>query len=76
MSGSIDTGRPGAIARARSAEPEVLAAKARAIAPGLPVSIEPLISNALAEAWRHSPRIIVTGSIFLLGDVLKLVDRT
>jgi dihydrofolate synthase/folylpolyglutamate synthase len=60
----------------RSAEPEALATKARAIAPGLPVSIEPLISNALAEAWRHSPRIVVAGSIFLLGDVLKLVDRT
>jgi len=60
----------------RSAEPEALAERARAIAPRLPVSIEPLISDALAEAWRHSRSIVVAGSIFLLGDVLKLVDGT
>jgi dihydrofolate synthase/folylpolyglutamate synthase len=60
----------------RSAEPGALAERALAVAPGVPVSIEPLISNALAEAWRHSPRIVVAGSIFLLGDVVKLVDRT
>jgi dihydrofolate synthase/folylpolyglutamate synthase len=60
----------------RSAEPEALAERARAVAPGLPVSIEPRISDALAEAWRYSPRIVVAGSIFLLGDVLKLVDGT
>jgi len=61
---------------ARSADPDALAERARTIAPGLPVSIEPLISDALAEAWRHSPHIVVAGSIFLLGDVLKLVDGT
>jgi dihydrofolate synthase / folylpolyglutamate synthase len=61
---------------ARSADPDALAERARTLAPGLPVSIEPLISDALAEAWRHSPRIVVAGSIFLLGDVLKLVDGT
>jgi dihydrofolate synthase/folylpolyglutamate synthase len=60
----------------RSAEPAALAERARAIAPGLPISIEPVIADALAEAWRHSPRIVVAGSIFLLGDVLKLVDGT
>jgi len=60
----------------RSTEPAALAARARAIAPGLPISIEPVIADALAEAWRHSPRIVVAGSIFLLGDVLKLVDGT
>jgi len=59
---------------ARSAEPEALAAHARAIAPGLPIAIEPIVEEALAAAWRHSPRIVVAGSIFLLGDVLKLVD--
>ena len=60
----------------RSAEPEALAARARAIAPGLPILVEPVIADALTEAWRHSPRIVVAGSIFLLGDVLKLVDGT
>jgi dihydrofolate synthase / folylpolyglutamate synthase len=60
----------------RSAEPKELFARARAVAPGLPISIAPLVSDALDDAWRHSPRIAVAGSIFLLGDVLKLVDRT
>ncbi len=60
----------------RSAEPEALAERARTIAPGLPISIEPLIADALAAAWRASPQIVVAGSIFLLGDVLKLVDGT
>jgi dihydrofolate synthase/folylpolyglutamate synthase len=60
----------------RSAEPEVLAERARALAPGLPIATAPFIGDALAEAWRHSPRIVVAGSIFLLGDVQKLVDRT
>jgi len=59
---------------ARSAEPEALAAHARAIAPGLPIAIEPIVEEALAAAWRHSSRIVVAGSIFLLGDVIKLVD--
>ena len=59
---------------ARSAEPETLAGHARAIAPGLPISIEPLVADALAAAWRQSPRIVVAGSIFLLGDVMKLID--
>ena len=33
------------------------------------------IADALSRAWRTSPRIVVAGSIFLLGDVLKLVGR-
>jgi folylpolyglutamate synthase/dihydropteroate synthase len=61
---------------ARSAEPEMLARHARAIAPGLPVAIEPVVADALAAAWQHSPRIVVAGSIFLLGDVMRLVDGT
>jgi dihydrofolate synthase/folylpolyglutamate synthase len=61
---------------ARSAEPETLAGHARAIAPGLPVSIESVVADALTAAWHHSPRIVVAGSIFLLGDVMKLVNGT
>jgi len=58
---------------ARSAEPDALAALARAAAPGLPIAVEPVVVDALATAWRSAPRIVVAGSIFLLGDVLKLV---
>jgi dihydrofolate synthase/folylpolyglutamate synthase len=56
---------------ARSAEPEMLADIARATAPELAIAIEPRVEDALASAWRGSPRIVVAGSIFLLGDVLK-----
>ena len=57
----------------RSADPEALAQQARAIAPTLPIAIEPISTTALAAAWRASPRIVVAGSIFLLGDVMKRV---
>jgi hypothetical protein len=59
---------------ARSADPESLARQARAIAPALPIAIVPELGAALDTAWRASPRIIVAGSIFLLGDALK-IDR-
>jgi folylpolyglutamate synthase/dihydropteroate synthase len=55
----------------RSADPETLALHATAVAPGLRVLVEPERADALAAAWRMSPRIVVAGSIFLLGDVLK-----
>jgi dihydrofolate synthase / folylpolyglutamate synthase len=57
----------------RSAEPAGLAELARTIAPALPISIEPEPADALAAAYRASPRIVVAGSIFLLGDVMKVV---
>jgi folylpolyglutamate synthase/dihydropteroate synthase len=56
---------------ARSADPEMLAQQAHAIAPALPIAIEPALDAALDDAWRASPRIVVAGSIFLLGDVMK-----
>jgi len=55
----------------RSAEPDRLAREAEAIAPGIAVHVEPVMRDALAAAWRLSPRIVVAGSIFLLGDVIK-----
>ena len=55
----------------RSADPDALAAQARAIAPSLAVSAEPSLRDALAVAWRAAPRIVVAGSIFLLGDVIR-----
>ena len=55
----------------RSADPATLADSARTIAPALPIAIEPSVTDALAAAWRMSPRIVVAGSIFLLGDVMR-----
>ena len=57
----------------RSADPELLAQQARAIAPTLPIAVVPALDAALDAAWHASPRIVVAGSIFLLGDVMKRV---
>ena len=57
---------------ARSAEPEALAAAgARASRPRCRSRSSRSLDEALDAAWRASPRIVVAGSIFLLGDVLK-----
>ena len=56
----------------RSADPESIAARARTIAPSMPITVELSLTDALAAAWRLSSRIVVAGSIFLLADVLKL----
>jgi dihydrofolate synthase/folylpolyglutamate synthase len=60
---------------ARAADPGELAARARAIAAGLPVTVEPAPADAVAAAWRLSSRIVVAGSIFLIGDVMRELDR-
>jgi dihydrofolate synthase/folylpolyglutamate synthase len=57
----------------RSADPSVLAEYARLVAPDLRLAIEPSLPDALATAWRLSPRIVVAGSLFLLGDVMREV---
>jgi folylpolyglutamate synthase/dihydropteroate synthase len=36
--------------------------------------VEPSLAAALDAAWRSSPRIVVAGSIFLLGDVMKELE--
>ena len=59
----------------RSADPSALEAQARAIS-DLPVTIALSLAEALEIAWRDSPRIVVAGSIFLLGDVLKQIERS
>ena len=58
---------------ARSADPASLAEQARAAAPSLPITVAPDLGDALDAAWLTSPRIVVAGSIFLLGDVMKRV---
>ncbi|MCC7416457.1 MAG: bifunctional folylpolyglutamate synthase/dihydrofolate synthase [Acidobacteria bacterium] len=55
----------------RSADPATLAAAARAIDPGRSIAIEPSPRAALDRAWRLGRRIVVAGSIFLLGDLLE-----
>jgi len=55
----------------RSADPEALAAEARAIAPSLNIEVVASPADALTAAWSYSSRVVVAGSIFLLGDVFK-----
>jgi dihydrofolate synthase/folylpolyglutamate synthase len=59
----------------RSADPAELVALARRIAPETSVTMAASPLEALEIAWRTSPRIIVAGSIFLLGDVMKLAQQ-
>ena len=56
---------------ARSAEPDALAARARAMDPARNIVTAASVPDALAAAWHRSPRIVVAGSIFLLGDVMQ-----
>jgi len=55
----------------RAADPDALAERARVLAPALDVKAIPSLPAALDAAWQISPRIVVAGSIFLLGDVLR-----
>jgi len=60
----------------RAADPSALAERARAIEPALPVVIASSPRAALEAAWRLSPRIVVAGSIFLLGDVMRDLSKS
>jgi dihydrofolate synthase / folylpolyglutamate synthase len=62
---------PTRASNARSADPWEIARLARAIAPGLPITLAAEPAEALESAWRLSARIVVAGSIFLIGDVMK-----
>jgi dihydrofolate synthase/folylpolyglutamate synthase len=57
----------------RAADPQALADLAIALAPDIPVEVEASPRAALDAAWRFGPRIVVAGSIFLLGDVMKVL---
>ena len=59
----------------RSADPDVLVEFARRVAPDRSITIAATPVEAIDIAWRLSRRIIVAGSIFLLGDVLKATGR-
>jgi len=56
---------------ARSADPSAILTLARGIAPSLEMSAEASVGAALDRAWRASSRIVVAGSIFLLGEVIR-----
>jgi dihydrofolate synthase/folylpolyglutamate synthase len=58
----------------RAADPDELAAAAQRVAPRTRLLVTRSPEEALAAAWRIGPRIVVAGSIFLLGDVLKSID--
>jgi dihydrofolate synthase / folylpolyglutamate synthase len=60
----------------RSAEPADLARILGTSAPDLPVVVRATPASALEIAWEMSPRIVVAGSIFLLGDVIKELGRS
>ena len=60
---------------ARSADPAILADLARDADSRATVAVEPEVGAALAHAWRLSPRIVVAGSIFRLGDVINELER-
>ena len=59
----------------RTTDPEALAEHARAVAPSVSVAIAPSVDEALDGAWRMSRRIVVAGSIFLVGDVMKRIGE-
>src|SRR5262249_20672744 len=69
--GSLVLTRP---STSRAADPAALAPRARAIRPAVPIRIESSPRDAIAGAWRLAPRIVVAGSIFLLGDVIREID--
>jgi folylpolyglutamate synthase/dihydropteroate synthase len=57
-------------------DPSELARLVHAAAPRVSVAVERSPREALSAAWRMSPRIVVAGSIFLLGDVMEELDRS
>ncbi len=59
----------------RSAEPADLAELARAIDPDISLILEPSPAAALERAWQLHPHVVVAGSIFLLGDIMKALGR-
>jgi dihydrofolate synthase/folylpolyglutamate synthase len=60
----------------RSADPQALAATARRAAPGAAVEVAAGARDALRLAFDRSPRILVAGSIFLLGDVIEALQAS
>jgi dihydrofolate synthase/folylpolyglutamate synthase len=64
------------ISTPRSADPQYVADLARRVRPELDVRTAESAQAALASAWRTNRHVVVAGSIFLLGDVLKTLGLT
>ncbi len=60
----------------RSADPQALAAVAERTLGRIPVRIAATPAEALTMGWTFGPEIVVAGSIFLLGDILKALKRS
>jgi dihydrofolate synthase/folylpolyglutamate synthase len=60
----------------RSSEPATLAELTSRIDRSRRMYVVDAVSEAVALAWSLSPHIVVAGSIFLLGDVMKALGRS
>ena len=56
---------------AKILDPQVLAGIVATLTPALPFTIAESPRAALEIAWGQSSRIVIAGSIFLRGDVMK-----
>jgi dihydrofolate synthase/folylpolyglutamate synthase len=60
----------------RSADPSDVAALLERVAPHLRVRVAGSPLLALTQAWEESPFVLVSGSIFLLADVMRGLGRS
>jgi dihydrofolate synthase/folylpolyglutamate synthase len=60
----------------RSADPSDVAALIERVAPHLRVRVAGSPLLALTQAWEESPLVLVSGSIFLLADVMRGLGRS
>jgi dihydrofolate synthase / folylpolyglutamate synthase len=60
----------------RALEVHRAAALVELASPGRSIVLHERPGDALDAAWRLSPRIVAAGSIFLIGDLLRELDRT
>ena len=58
----------------RAMDPDALATLIRTLAPDHAWTVEPTPADALRSAWRLAPRVVVAGSMFLIGDVIKVLE--
>jgi dihydrofolate synthase/folylpolyglutamate synthase len=63
-------------ANPRSADPPDVAAVIARVAPHLRVGVAGSPAQALTQAWEESPLVLVSGSIFLLADVMRGLGRS
>lgn len=61
------------VASTRTADPAALAAACRRVDPTLPVTTVGSVPEAL-DTVQHEPRVLITGSLYFLGEVLEKGD--